>query len=231
MTAAGKTSHDTDWFLDRLYSFPELDQASLLIATHSRYVIDLNRSIKDESLYPGQTTTGLVPRTRFDGKPIYLDSPPDADEIQSRIQTYWQPYHQKLQLELNRLVAMHGHAVLLDAHSIASRVPRLFEGTIPDFNIGTNRGSSCSGELEQAIVDVLQLQSKYSHVTNGRFIGGYITRNYGHPKENVHAVQFELSQATYMDETSLDWNSDRAHAVQPVFQQLILAILKWIQTN
>lgn len=229
MTPDGRSSRDTDWFLDRLYDLPELADASLLVAQHSRYVIDLNRPRDNQSLYPGQTTTGLIPETCFDGAPIYAGALPDTAEVERRIAEVWMPYHEKIEQELQRLVDEHGVAVLVEAHSIASQVPRLFERTLPDFNLGTNRGTTCSPALQDAIVATLQGQTQYTHVANGRFLGGYITRCFGQPERSRHAVQIELSQATYMDEGSLSWDPDRAAQVQPVFQQIFSAIRQWVQ--
>lgn len=231
MTPDGHSSRDTDWFLDRLYHFPELADASTLVAKYSRYVIDLNRPSTNESLYPGQTTTGLLPETCFDGAAIYLEDPPDSRSIQDRVQTYWKPYHHQLTAEMNRLCDQFGFAVLLEAHSIASRVPRLFEGQLPDFNLGTNHGTTCDPELQKLVVQAIENQKDYSHVVNGRFVGGYITRHFGQPDRNWHALQIELSQSTYMDEETLSWHQEKASKVQPVFQTIILAIKKWIQNQ
>ena len=228
MTADGRSSRDTDWFLKRLYDFPELALASLLVAEQSRYVIDLNRSSNNESLYPGQATTGLIPATCFDGAKIYAGELPDDQEVQKRIAEVWTPYHDRLQNEMKRMTAEHGVAVLVEAHSIASVVPRLFEGTLPDFNLGTNRGESCDPELQTAIVNVLESQSDYSHIVNGRFVGGYITRNFGRPADNWHSIQIELSQATYMDEATLQWDDAKAQKVQPVFRDIISTIVQWL---
>ena len=229
MTADGQSSRDTDWFLDRLYDFPESADASKLVAQFSRYVVDLNRSSDDVSLYPGQTTTGLIPKQCFDGAAIYKDDAVDAGEISERIEKVWQPYHQKLADELARVRDEHSFAVLIEAHSIKSVVPRLFDGTLPDFNFGTNRGQSCSSKLASSINEVLEQQSDYSHVQNGRFVGGYITRHFGDPSNNIHAVQIELSQATYMDEDNLSWSDEKAAKVQPVFQQIFQAVSEWTQ--
>jgi len=230
MTTEGRSSRDTDWFLDRLYDIPELADASLLVAEQSRYVIDMNRSQSNESLYPGQTTTGLVPLTRFDGKPIY-QSDPAPEEIERRIEEVWRPYHQRIESELNRLSQEFGIAVLVEAHSIEPVLPRLFEGKLPDFNIGTNHGQSCDVGLATAVTNVLESQSQYSHVINGRFVGGFITRNYGNPKSNRHAIQFELSQTTYIDEVAKQWDDTRASQVQPVFQNIFSGIKAWLKTQ
>lgn len=229
MTDAGRSSRDSDWFLDRLYGFPELEPASWLIAEWSRYVIDLNRPADDRPLYPGQTSTGLVPDSCFDGSPIHRTAPPTGAEVARRVREVWQPWHDRIEAELRRMLDRFGVAVLLDAHSIASEVPRLFEGRLPDFNLGTNRGGSCDPSLTAAIVGVLEGQSRFSHVVNGRFVGGYITRHYGNPQRGVHAVQMELSQATYLDESRREWDSEKAKRVQPVLRQWVAAITDWVQ--
>jgi len=231
MTDDGRSSRDTDWFLDRLYQFPELDSATTLIANFSRYVIDLNRSSDDVSLYPGQTTTGLIPDVCFDGSPIYQDKLPDAPEVARRVREIWQPYHEHLAGELGRIKEQHGFVVLIEAHSIASQVPRFFEGELPDFNLGTNSGQSCDPGLSDALLGVLDDQTDYSHVINGRFLGGFLTRHFGQPEDGVHAVQIELSQATYLNEWNREWDEEKAPKVQAIFQQLIHRINQWISTQ
>ncbi len=228
MTDVGRSSRDTDWYLDRLYQVSELNDASWIVAETSRYVIDLNRPHNGETLYPGQATTGLVPTISFDASALYLGEEPDAAEIQRHVKEVWQPYHCQLQLEIDRLISLHHRLVLLEAHSIASVVPRLFDGVLPDFNIGTNRGKSCDAELENSILEALTKQNDYSHVANGRFIGGYITRHYGNPSKDIHAVQIELSQSTYLDEASLAWNSMKADRVQKVLRETIRTIRNWL---
>ena len=229
MTEAGRTSQDTDWFLTQLYDVPELEQAYKIASDISRYVIDLNRSKTNESLYPGQTKTGLVPELRFAGKPIYKAANWPITDLEDRVQYIWEPYHQKLKQTLELMAEEFGCAVLIEAHSIRSSVPRLFEGTLPDFNIGTNRGQSCDQQMEQLFESVLNSQSNYSYVINGRFVGGYITRQYGNPSQNIHALQIELSQATYLDESSAVWSTDKSAKVQPVFRHLFQSLLQWIQ--
>lgn len=230
MTPDGQSSRDTDWFLDRLYDLPELADASFIASEYSRYVIDLNRPMTDESLYPGQATTGLIPTTCFDGAPIYLGSSPSSIEIERRIAVAWRPYHSRLQSEIARIKNLHGRVVLLEAHSIASIIPRLFDGKLPDFNIGTVHGASCDTELAQRVLGTLGRQKDYSFVHNGRFVGGYITRAYGQPANGVHALQIELSQATYMNEESLSWNSENATRVQKCLGAVIGAMLEWVES-
>ncbi len=228
MTKDGQSSRDTDWFLDRLYAIPELQSASLLVAKVSRYVIDLNRPADNQTLYPGQTTTGLVPDRCFDGSPIYREAPPESAEVEQRIDAIWKPYHAALADELDRLHSQHGIVGLLEAHSIKSRVPRLFDGVLPDFNIGTNHNKSCQSELTRRVVDALKKQDRYRQVVNARFIGGYITRYYGSPARNTHALQIELSQATYLDEETLSWDEEKAKQVQPTLSNIIQSITDWI---
>jgi N-formylglutamate deformylase len=218
---------DTDWHLDRLYGFATSLGASVLGAKVSRYVIDLNRPSTGESLYPGQTTTGLCPTETFKGVPLYRPGrEPDAAETQRRVQAYWQPYHQALRDELDRLLAAHGQVLLWEAHSIASRLPRLFDGKLPDLNFGTNSGAACGDDLLQAVLAPLAGEARVTHVVNGRFKGGYITRHFGNPGKGVHAIQLEMCQSLYMDETApFGWREDLAAAVQPVLQRLLAAAL------
>ena len=227
MTPQARVAPDTDWHVSRLYDFARDLGASILVPTYSRYVIDLNRGEADTSLYPGQNTTGLVPLVRFTGEPIYLPGrEPDADEVASRIDTCWRPYHVALRGELDRLRAMHGRVALWEGHSIrGSGLPFLFEGRLPDLNLGTANGASCSPALQARIETVLAGQGEYDWVANGRFKGGHITRHYGAPADGIDAVQLELSQRTYMDEDSFDYDEARAARLQPLLRALLQATL------
>jgi N-formylglutamate deformylase len=222
LTERARTAPDTDWHVSRLYAFASELGASVLVPHWSRYVVDLNRSPDDVSLYPGQNTTGLCPIVQFSGEPVYLPGEePDTAEVADRVERYWQPYHQALSAELERLRALHGKVVLWEGHSIRGQLPFLFDGALPDFNLGTAGGASCSPELAHRLGVVLDAQDGYSHVVNGRFKGGYITRHYGRPDLGVHAVQLELAQRTYMDEDSAQWQSERAEMVMPVLDALL----------
>jgi N-formylglutamate deformylase len=224
---------DTDWFLDRLYGFAAELGATLLVPHHSRYLIDLNRAPDNAPMYPGLNNTELCPTRHFTGDPIYLPGQaPDNAEVQRRVERYWCPYHQALQSQFQQLKAQHGHVVLFDAHSIKSTLPWLFEGSLPDMNLGTAGGSSCAPALQQALVQVMGTQgdhqAPYSHVFNGRFKGGYITRQYGQPDQGVHAVQLEMAWSAYMEEAPpYRWHPQRAAAVTPLLVRLVQALLRW----
>lgn len=220
---------DTDWFLDRLYGFVRGLGASLLVPRCSRYVVDLNRPPDDQPMYAGANNTELCPTRSFTGDALYREGrAPDATEVQRRVAAYWQPYHDALRCELARLRDLHGHAVLLDGHSIKSELPWLFEGTLPHLNLGTAGGASCAATLEQRIVGVFAAQSRYTWVLNGRFKGGHITRHYGRPAEQVHAVQLEMCWRTYMGETPpYRWHDERAAAVTPLLRAMVQAMLDW----
>jgi formiminoglutamase len=200
----------------------------VLEARYSRYVIDLNRPADDKPLY-ATATTGLYPDTLFDGRPLFRDGlAPSVQERARYLEDVWTPYHRTLQAELRRLKAEFGYALLWDAHSIRSQVPRLFDGRLPDLNLGTNSGASCNPALAARLQAVCAQQQDYSHVFNGRFKGGYITRQYGDPKAGIHAVQLELAQCTYMDETEpFGFDQKLAQPTRRILRQLLQAALDW----
>ncbi|UXI69677.1 N-formylglutamate deformylase [Tahibacter amnicola] len=217
---------DTDWHVSRLYDFARELGASILMPRYSRYVVDLNRPPDDVSLYPGQNTTGLCPIVQFSGEPVYLaGEEPQPEEVAQRVATYWQPYHEALRDELNRLRTAHGRVVLWEGHSIRSVVPFLFDGRLPDFNLGTSGGASCAPATQQRLEAVLSAQRGYSYVVNGRFKGGYITRHYGKPGEGVEAIQLELAQLNYMDEANFDYLPERAEPTRLLIRELLVAAL------
>jgi N-formylglutamate amidohydrolase len=220
MTAAGRSLPDTDWHVARLYEFARGLGAHLLIANYSRYVVDLNRPATDEALYAGQLATGLCPRQTFAGDPIYTSEGPTTAEIEERIEAYWGPYHDRIAMTLATIRARYGCALLWDAHSIASQVPRLFDGELPELNIGTFGGRSCSPAIESAIAAAAG-DSPYSHVVNGRFQGGFITRHYGDPDSKVHAVQLEIAQRVYMDEASREYEAKTASRLRDTLRHLL----------
>lgn len=227
MTAPARRAPDTDWHVARLYAFARGLGASILQPRYSRYVVDLNRPPDDTSLYPGQNTTGLCPTRQFSGEAVYLEGQaPSPDEVGDRVDRYWRPYHAALAAELERLRARHGRVVLWEGHSIrGSGLPFLFDGRLPDFNLGTSGGASCAPDLQLRLERVLGAQSAYDWVANGRFKGGYITRHYGDPANGIDAVQLETSQRVYMDEDSFAWDEARATAAQGVIRGLLEAAL------
>lgn len=220
---------DTDWFLDRLYAFVRDLGASLIVPRFSRYVVDLNRPSDNRPMYAGSNNTELCPTRFFTGEPLYRDGRvPDVEQVRQRVATYWQPYHTALQGELDRLVAMHGHAVLFDGHSIKSRLPWLFEGQLPDLNLGTVDGSACAPALRERLCEVLNAQGQYSVAVDARFKGGHITRHYGRPRAGVHAVQLEQCWRTYMREAPpFEWHEAHAQRVQPLLRQLVQVMISW----
>ena len=225
MTAAGRRLPDTDWHVRRLYEFATGLGASVIAANYSRYVVDLNRSADDAALYDGQVSTGLCPRRTFAGDDIYVSGETvSSSEVARRVEQYWRPYHDRLNTALVELRDQFGHALLWDAHSIPAEVPLLFEGVLPDLNIGSNDGRSCASEIAKAVVDAAG-SSAYSWVINGRFRGGYITRHYGDPDGGVHAIQLELAQRAYMDERSLDFDAGRASALVETVQTMLAGFL------
>ncbi|MBP1474414.1 N-formylglutamate deformylase [Frateuria sp. MAH-13] len=226
MHPAARRSPDTDWHVTRLYApLAQAMGASLLRPLASRYVVDLNRPADGHALYPGRRETGLVSTIGFDGEPLYREGEPDESEVQRRVNDYWRPYHAALQQELARLRQMHGRVVLWEGHSIRSRVPMLFEGRLPDLNLGTADGASCLPSLQQRLEEVLRAQDRFDFAVNGRFKGGYITRQYGRPNEGVDAVQLEMTQHNYMDEESFAWDEDKAAVLRAAIERLLRACL------
>ncbi len=222
-------TEDADWHLDQLYDFARDLGASVIVPRCSRYVIDLNRPPENSPMYAGANNTELVPTRFFSGDSLYRDGCiPTEREIARRRDAYWRPYHDALAAELARLKAQHGYALLWDGHSIKSVLPWMFEGKLPDLNLGTANGASCAPSLRATLMRVLQAQSAYTQVTDGRFRGGYITRHYGRPDNAVHAVQLEMCWSTYMTEAApYEIDSRRAALLKPVLRSLLEAALSW----
>lgn len=218
---------DTDWHLDRLYNFLGELGASVLMPSTSRYVIDLNRPPDDAPMYPGASNTELCPTRFFNGTPLYqAGAEPTLEERQRRRATYWQPYHDALKVELQRLNAQHGYALLWDAHSIRSQIPWLFEGRLPDLSIGTASGASANAAITDAVMQACARHPGVSSVANGRFKGGYITRHYGQPAQNIHAIQLEMCQSLYMqEEAPFAYDPAKAAKIQPVLKEMVCSAL------
>ncbi|MFC0141695.1 N-formylglutamate deformylase [Erwinia mallotivora] len=227
LSAAAQGLPDTDWHLPQLYDFVYEMGASVLVANYSRLVIDLNRPADNAALYT-TATTGLYPETLFDGTPTFRPAmAPTAAQRQGYLENIWTPYHHKIGEELRRIRQQFGYALLFDAHSIASVIPRLFDGRLPDLNLGTNGGLSCDPRFTARLEDLFAAQSAFSWVVNGRFKGGHITRAWGRPEENIHALQLELAQLNYMNELPpYAWQPQRAVRLQPVLKSIIDALLR-----
>lgn len=223
----GRALEDTDWHITRLYG-GLIDNATVLSTPIHRYVIDVNRDPSDVSLYPGQNTTSLCPTTSFDGEPIYREGEePGEDEIGERRLKYHAPYHDALREQLARVHQKHGYVVLYDCHSIRSQLPYLFDGKLPDFNIGTNSGQSCDSAIEAPVKNICALASKYTCVANGRFKGGWTTRHYGNPQTGYHAIQMELAQCNYMEEKPpWDYDVKMAEKLRVTLASILRVILE-----
>ncbi len=226
LNAMGQELADTDWHIEKLYD-GLLPNVTTVRATFHRYVIDANRDPKGASLYPGQNTTDLVPTTNFDGRDIW-NRQPSSDDIENRRLTFHAPYHSALEAEMQRVHALHGVAILYDCHSIRSHIPFLFEGVLPDFNIGTNSTMTCASEIETAVASICKKASGYSCVVNGRFKGGWTTRHYGRPRNNWHAIQMELAQSTYLEHEEAPWTYSETKAAKLRFH--IRNILMTLET-
>jgi N-formylglutamate deformylase len=220
---------DTDWHLDKLYAFATGLGASLIVPRHSRYVVDLNRPSDNQPMYAGANNTELCPTRFFSGDALYLEGQaPSAAQVQQRVATYWQPYHDALRDELQRMRAAHGYALLWDGHSIKSELPWLFEGRLPDLNLGTASGNACAPSLRAVLASALQSQSEFTVAIDGRFKGGHITRHYGRPDQHIHAVQLEQSWSSYMREAPpYAWDEGIAARVQPLLYRLLQTMLAW----
>lgn len=228
LNATGRKKSDTDWHIETLYDGLLESVSSVRTLVH-RYVIDVNRDPDGQSLYPGKNTTALCPVTDFDAEPIYLEGmAPDAGEILRRKELYHNAYHVALQGELERVRERHGFVILFDCHSIRSKIPYLFEGELPNFSIGTNCGTSCAPEIEAAVVNICSNAEGYSHVTNGRFKGGWTTRHYGEPDQGVHTVQLELAQSTYMlEEPPWTYQVQKAERLRVHLKTILETLSNW----
>jgi N-formylglutamate deformylase len=229
LTARACDVPDTDWHVDELYRFAPSTGATLLAATHSRYVVDLNRDPSGKALYPGADNTELCPTRTFCNEPVYQPGEaPLPTEIDARRATYFDPYHALLAREIDRVRDRHGYAILVDGHSIAAEVPRFFTGRLPDLNLGTGDGASCDAAAQALATGIVSSAAGFTHVVNGRFKGGYITRRYGAPDQNVHALQLEMTQACYMDEANpVRYDALRAATLIAVLERLLVTLAEW----
>lgn len=220
----GRKLADTDWHINQLYDglLPDL---TTVRANFHRYVIDANRDPAGISLYPGQNTTGLVPLTDFDGADIWHTPPSAAENAQRRV-TFHAPYHAALKAEIARVRALHGVAILYDCHSIRSEIAFLFDGTLPDFNIGTDNGATCAASVQSAVTDICAAAPNYTSVVNGRFRGGWTTRHYAQPDAGVQSIQMELAQSTYLTDEAAPWtyHATKAAILRPHLTSILTAL-------
>lgn len=229
----GKALADTDWHIHTLYD-GLLASPTKVRATFHRYVIDANRDPSGASLYPGQNTTDFCPTTDFDGLPIYQNGKePDAAEKSARIAEFHTPYHRALEQELKRVHARHGVAILYDCHSIRSHIPFLFDGTLPDFNIGTNDGATCAPDVETIVADVCHKATDFVTAVNGRFKGGWTTRHYGDPAKGFHAIQMELTQKTHLESEAAPfaYSTEKAESFRVHLQAILRGLEDWALTQ
>ncbi|MCV6592737.1 MAG: N-formylglutamate deformylase [Silicimonas sp.] len=228
LNGTGRALADTDWHIHLLYEGLAPEVTTVRTRIH-RYAIDVNRDPGGVSLYPGQNTTTLCPLTDFDGLPIYREGcEPDAAVIEARRDAYHAPYHAALAAELDRVKSIHGFAILYDCHSIRREIPFLFDGTLPDFNIGTNLGTTCAPGVEEAVARICEA-TDYSTIRNGRFKGGWTTRHYGQPDTRVHAIQMELAQSTYLAAETPPWTYDPAKAqrLRAALTDILTTLIAW----
>lgn len=226
LNETGRRLADTDWHIDKLYK-GLLPDATVVRAMFHRYLIDANRDPYGHSLYPGQNTTGLCPVTDFEGRPIYCKGEePESAEIESRRGSFHVPYHEALSAQIKRLRKRFGVVILYDCHSIRSNIPYLFDGQLPDFNIGTNEGVTCAVEIEKAVCEICSGADGFTWVANGRFKGGWTTRHYGRPHDGIHAIQMELAQNTYLGSECepFDYDQTRAARLIPHLQKVLVTL-------
>lgn len=228
LTVTARTLPDTDWYVDRLYEFARELGASVIKANYSRYVVDVNRSPDSASLYAAAPTSPVCPVQTFAGSFIYMSGrEPDQREIAARVDEYWRPYHARIAAELEQMRGHHGRALLWDAHSIASEIPALFSGVLPEFNFGTRDGASCPREISEALLDIVTSDGRFGAVLDGRFKGGYITLNHGRPASGTYAVQLELAQRAYMNEGTLHgWDPQRARFAAELIARVLTHYVK-----
>lgn len=227
LTSAGRAVPDTDWFVPELYR-PALERldVSTLVATHSRYVVDLNRPADGSALYPGRIESAVCPTETFDGAALYAaGEEPTPAEIASRIERFWHPYHAALAAERDRILAQHGRCLIWDAHSIRSRSPRLFEGELPELNLGSFSGRSAHADTVERVLARLRAQRRFSFVVDGRFKGGHITRHFGNPAQRIDALQLEIAQRAYMSEDDPPrFDATRAAPLTALIEQILTAL-------
>ena len=213
---------DTDWFVDRLYDFAPALGITMITANYSRWVIDLNRDPESKPLYTdGRIITGLCPTTNFLGESIYQDNRKEVDamEISRRVDQYYMPYHTKLNELLDKAKEKFGKVLLWDCHSIRQSVPSIHKQRFPDLILGDADGTSASPGLSETTLKGIE-SSGYQVSHNYPFKGGYITRHYGRPAEQYHALQLEMTKMNYMDDAEVKYDFGRAEKMRLVLKEV-----------
>lgn len=223
---------DTDWFVHELYNFASELGITIVHARYSRWVIDLNRDPESAPLYnDGRIITGLTPNTDFFGDPIYVSEAhePDMVEVKRRLYTYYWPYYEQVQQLLDARKEQFGKVLLWDAHSIRHFVPTIREDVFPDMILGNNDETTAHPAIIETALNTLRSGS-YGVNHNTPFRGGHITRYFGKPENNVHALQLEMNKILYMDDKELHFHEDRANKVREVLKTTFEALIDTIDT-
>ena len=222
---------DTDWFVDKLYDFAPSMGIEMITGVYSRWVIDLNRDPESKPLYTdGRIITGLCPVTSFKGEEIYVDRRKEVapEEVTRRFDNYYTPYHKAIKDSLARIVAEHGKVLLWDCHSIRQYVPTIHPKKFPDLILGDNDGCSAEPFLTEMASKSLHT-SGFSFENNYLFKGGYITRQYGQPEQQQHALQLEMTKVNYMDDSEINYDSKKAEVMRDhlkrMFEKLITVLI------
>lgn len=218
---------DTDFFVDRLYDFAPSIGATLLAANISRWVIDLNRSPEDKPLYTdGRVITGLCPIIDFFGRPLYRDrrTAVSRKDVRQRLDEWYLPYHRELAKLRDGLLHEHGAVIIWECHSIRRSVPTIYPEDFPDLILGDAGGKSASARLSDSAMRLLG-SDKYVLAHNQPFQGGYITRQYGDPIANCHALQLEMTKVNYLQDDEISWSEERSSAMKRLLEKTLLGLV------
>lgn len=219
---------DTDWFVNRLYDFAASMGITMIHSTFSRWVIDLNRDPESKPLYTdGRIITALCPSTTFAGESIYNDERKEVDqaEVKRRLGIYYAPYHDQLAKKIFELKNKFGKVLLWECHSIRKFVPTVHTEKFPDLILGSNDGKSAAPGIIETTLEHLG-KSPFTLKHNHPFKGGYITRHFGNPSENAHALQLEMTKVNYMDDSELNYDGARAEAVRKVLMKVFSELIR-----
>ncbi|GAA4113631.1 N-formylglutamate deformylase [Aquimarina addita] len=223
---------DTDWYVHKLYEFAPSLGITIIKANLSRWVIDLNRDPKSIPLYTdNRLITAITPITDFYGNNIYTSSSsePDPIEIQRRLDLYYWPYYRQIETLIADLKKKFGKVLLWDAHSIRHLVSTIQKKPFPDMILGNNDQKTAHPQLILTALEKLR-SKKFEVAHNTPFKGGHITRYFGKPAQNVHALQLEMNKILYMDDNEITYNTKRASEVQEVLQDTLQHLIRTMKT-